>query len=517
MFKIFLVEDEAPIRESIRNTIGWNAAGFDYVGDAADGEIALRDIRRLKPDILITDIRIPFIDGLELSRIVRNELPNIKILILSGYDDFKYAQKAISLGVSEYLLKPIKPKELIWAANKAAFDLNREIRSRPARFFSHEPRGNLREVFYRDLLEGKFSPSNVRAEAGRLGISSGRAVFIVGTLRNDSTGTGLLTEQEEREIFSKIIGLPGATLLRYSEDGYAVVFQGTEDDEDDIEENAFKILAEIVDKFGEARRRFYSGLGEMVNSLEGIAKSFREAEIANNYALFTKSALPCRIGNARDRTASPGADLSEYLEHALALMLYGDFSEIDGLAKKIKSATAKGAALHYAYFCILMTASRALRNMDAGQEIIPQLSCACESAFAVDTPEKLESGIREVCERVILHRRDYLANRRRGIAAAAKQYIDRNYSDPDLSLKKVAREVQVSPTHFSAIFSGETREAFSDYLARVRMTNAKRLLKTTFLSAAEISEKVGYNDPQYFSRAFRRSEGMSIRTFRNKK
>ncbi|MDR1580271.1 MAG: response regulator [Synergistaceae bacterium] len=515
MFKIFLVEDEAPIRESIRDTIGWDAAGFDYVGDAADGEIALRDIRRMKPDILITDIRIPFIDGLELSRIVRNEFPNIKILILSGYDDFKYAQKAISLGVSEYLLKPIKPKELIWAANKAAFDLSREISSRPARLFSHEARGNLREAFYHDLLEGKFSPSTARTEAGKLGIPPDRTVFIVGTLRNDSTVAGLLTAQEERKIFSGIIGSRGAMLLKYPEDGYTVIFEGTEDD-DIIEETAFKILSEIVDKSGEARRRFYSGLGGMVNSSREIVKSFREAEIASNYALFTKSESPCRIGNARDGTEASGAELSEYLDHALELLQYGDFSEIDELAKKIKSTVTRGAAHHYAYFCILMTASRALRNMDADQEVIPQLSCACESAFAVDTPEKLESGVREVCERVIQHRRDYLANRRRSIAVAAKQYIDRNYSDPDLSLKKVAGEVQVSPTYFSAIFSGETCEAFSEYLARVRMTNAKRLLKTTFLSAAEISEKVGYNDPQYFSRAFRRSEGMSIRTFRNK-
>ena len=106
MLKVFLVEDEVLIREGLRDKIPWEQYGFRLVGEAADGEVALPLIRKARPDVLITDIKMPFMDGLALSRIVREEFPGIKIIIISGYDDFEYAREAISVGVDQYLLKP---------------------------------------------------------------------------------------------------------------------------------------------------------------------------------------------------------------------------------------------------------------------------------------------------------------------------------------------------------------------------------------------------------------------------
>lgn len=113
MIRVFLVDDEIATRESIRNFFPWEESGYTLVGEAPDGEIALPMIQDSKPDILITDIRMPFMDGLELSQEIKRIMPWIKIVILSGYDVFSYAQKAISLGVQEYLLKPITSSELL--------------------------------------------------------------------------------------------------------------------------------------------------------------------------------------------------------------------------------------------------------------------------------------------------------------------------------------------------------------------------------------------------------------------
>ena len=107
MLKVFLAEDETLIREGLRDNIPWEQYGYRFVGEAADGEIALPLMRKTKPDVLITDIKMPFMDGLSLSRIVREELPKTKIIIISGYDDFEYAQEAIAIGVDQYLLKPV--------------------------------------------------------------------------------------------------------------------------------------------------------------------------------------------------------------------------------------------------------------------------------------------------------------------------------------------------------------------------------------------------------------------------
>ena len=107
MLKVFLVEDESVIREGFRDKIPWGQYGFELVGEAGDGEMALPMIRKLKPDLLITDIKMPFMDGLSLSEIVKEELPKARIIIISGYDDFEYARQAIKIGIDQYLLKPV--------------------------------------------------------------------------------------------------------------------------------------------------------------------------------------------------------------------------------------------------------------------------------------------------------------------------------------------------------------------------------------------------------------------------
>ena len=125
MIKVFLVEDEVIIRNGIKNNIPWEAEGFEFAGEASDGELAWPLIRRTQPDILITDIRMPFMDGLELSALVRKELPDTKIIILSGFGEFEYAKKAITLGITEYLLKPISSEKLLEVVKRVA-DMIRE-------------------------------------------------------------------------------------------------------------------------------------------------------------------------------------------------------------------------------------------------------------------------------------------------------------------------------------------------------------------------------------------------------
>ena len=126
MIKVFLVEDEIIIRNGIKNSINWEMHGYDFVGEASDGELALPMILEKKPDILITDIKMPFMDGLELSEQVKKVLPATKIMILSGYNEFDYAKMAIKIGVTDYLLKPISSEKLLDAVNKVAEEIRKE-------------------------------------------------------------------------------------------------------------------------------------------------------------------------------------------------------------------------------------------------------------------------------------------------------------------------------------------------------------------------------------------------------
>ena len=149
MLKIFLAEDEVIVRETIKRMIPWENLGFELVGEAADGEMALPLLIRQQPDLLITDIKMPFMDGLTLARLAKKEVPGLKVVILSGYDDFNYAKQAINIGVEDYLLKPITKNALIERLT--------EIRSR----YEDEKtqRGVLRKISQRDAgLWGKQQP-----------------------------------------------------------------------------------------------------------------------------------------------------------------------------------------------------------------------------------------------------------------------------------------------------------------------------------------------------------------------
>ncbi len=161
MIKIFLVEDEILIRNGIKSSIEWEKEGYAFAGEASDGELALPMILKEKPDILITDIRMPFMDGLELSRLVKKELPDIKILILSGYDEFDYAKEAIKIGVTEYLLKPISSASLLNTLKEVSAQILSEKEEKEIKnFYLQEMKENeeLKKMrFFGDLISGAIS------------------------------------------------------------------------------------------------------------------------------------------------------------------------------------------------------------------------------------------------------------------------------------------------------------------------------------------------------------------------
>lgn len=173
-YKVFLVEDEIATREGIRDAVDWAAAGYQFCGEAPDGEIALPLIRERRPETVITDIKMPFMDGLQLCRILRETLPFTKIIILSGHDEFRYAQEAIQIGVTEYLLKPVSPKDLVAALRKIARQIDEEhqasahIEVLQAQMASHRPM--LRERCLLDLVAGNSCAADFIEQARNLGI-----------------------------------------------------------------------------------------------------------------------------------------------------------------------------------------------------------------------------------------------------------------------------------------------------------------------------------------------------------
>ena len=156
MLKVFLVEDEVVMREGIKNNIPWEQEGFYFAGEASEGEMAYPLIQKTRPDILITDIRMPFMDGLEVSRLVKQEMPDMKIIVLSGYDEFEYAKEGISIGITDYLVKPVSGAQLLEAVKKVGKLVEEEQEQRQfLKTFERERLENTqlaRQKFFRSLV-----------------------------------------------------------------------------------------------------------------------------------------------------------------------------------------------------------------------------------------------------------------------------------------------------------------------------------------------------------------------------
>lgn len=174
MLKIFLVEDESIVREGLRDNIPWRQYGYQFVGEAGDGEMAAPLIQKTQPDVLLTDIKMPFMDGLSLSRIVHQEFPDMKIIIISGYDDFEYARQAIALGVEQYLLKPVTRANL----QKVLTELRTKIESeQEQRRYQEKFQDETREYeqfsrtnFFVKVFEGRIPVQDIYEEAARLSL-----------------------------------------------------------------------------------------------------------------------------------------------------------------------------------------------------------------------------------------------------------------------------------------------------------------------------------------------------------
>ena len=291
MLKIFLAEDEVIVRETIKRMIPWEELGFELVGEAADGEMALPLLIRQKPDLLITDIKMPFMDGLTLAKLAKKELPELKIVILSGYDDFNYAKQAISIGVEEYLLKPITKNALIERLS--------EIRSR----YEHEKtqkeyyekfqremqvyEKNSNRDFFEALVCGSMDMMEVYKKAEKLGLDIVAEAYniLIFTMNSEEDFSGQKEgysewEAESLEMLEDFFSdNTSAMLFRCNIFSYGVLIKGQKETIDENTRSCIDEIKKILDR-KEQKRQWFVAVGESVERLSKLQKSYHSASRA---------------------------------------------------------------------------------------------------------------------------------------------------------------------------------------------------------------------------------------------
>lgn len=534
--KVFLVEDEMVIRRGIKNSIDWEKEGYIFCGEASDGELAYPMIIKEKPDILITDIRMPFMDGLELCKLVKEELPNIKILILSGYDEFDYAKEAIRLGVTEYLLKPISSGKLLEALNGVSESIRREKEDKDlVRKYMEEMRENTeheKQKFFEQMIAGNLSMADA-LETGKkyeMNLSAGMYNLLLFrfTLGEENRKSGELLGEAEYAIEKLTERLEYVFEFQRDVEGWAFLLMA--DNEEQMSERVKELskdLEEIMKNYSTIA--YFGGIGQPVARLRELEESFREAERALA-ARFTMELN--RIISVEDIRMAQNVDTLDDIE----ITSFGEIEKTRTMLEKFLNNGAEDEIDEFVDVYINELPEENLKSVLMRQYIIMDayivMMSFCEKIEGIEgemqaqseelknsmktsqTLEEIKNYIRMLLKKIIGVRDTISGRRYSDIIEIAKDQIRKTYMSDEISLNTIAAEVGMSPSYFSSIFSKEMGKTFVEYLTEIRMDRAKELLMCSSMKTSEIGYEVGYKDPHYFSYIFKKTQNCTPKEFR---
>lgn len=516
MLKVFLVEDESIMREGLRDNIPWEQFGYSFVGEASDGEMALPLIRKHKPDVLITDIKMPFMDGLELAGIVAKELPSTKIVIISGYDDFEYARQAIRIGVDQYLLKPITRSALQEVLTGIAEKIeNEKEQTADLRKFQEEYQEYeqlAKRHFFEKIFSRQLSFQEIYDEAAKQSLNLNAERYAVSLV---------YFSNNQEELVRYFYRFREYIIFRWNIDIYCILVLC----ESDAIESMIERLKQNVERIAGEKEdtQWYVAVSNVVERLSMVPDCYNEANSIISYRfllpdrhILTKDVL--EVGREReDGYVEPDLEKIDP-DIVKGFLAQGRVDEIEafvtgylsGLSNAMKSSLFKNYLLLNVRFATLAFAEAIGINKD---EFVSGLN---EETLTQMSPS--DSAIRDYIIRLFEHA---MKLRDEENAASSKvmlkrviAFIDENYANESMSLNEAAAAGNVSPAYLSAVFSSEMDLTFVEYVTKKRMEAAKKLLKTTRLHTNEIAAKVGYKDQHYFSVVFKKTVGMSPREYR---
>ncbi|MCQ2591948.1 MAG: response regulator [Treponema sp.] len=522
MYSVFLVDDEPIVLEGIRTKIDWEAWGFSFAGEASDGEIALSMIHEIKPDILITDIKMPFMDGLQLASAVKKTQPWIKIIILSGHDEFDYAKKAISIGIEDYLLKPFTSEEVIASLQKAAKIIDKErtqlsdISKMKEELKSRDT--FLKKEFLNNLVHGEIDFSTMMQKSQELGINLLSRYYKVIISKIESKTDNL---QNQQEACSRINSYSSSWehTISYFHHSNRLIAIVKDSSQKNLDENIYNI-AETIEHITAQNPDCYAvtGIGKTVEHLSMIQSSYDDAKKL------------VELNNYENENRILSSD--DFQETSNVLM---DFLESDPLVDRLKYAAKSEIPViineyieliknnpgqfnvfaSYILVDLIFAVSKLIENLGGNiKEINPEI---LQRSF-IDNAVLEEKNFIETVESVLNFAIDYRDSKKTGpyseIILKAKKYIEENYADQNTTLTTVAEYVCLSPNHFSTIFSQRCKTTFIEYLTDVRIENAKRLLRDTDMKGYDIAYECGFSDPHYFSYIFKKITGLSPRDYK---
>lgn len=525
-YTVLLVDDEEEVIQVIMRKINWEGLGFSVIGYANNGIKAFEMVEEFQPDVVMTDIKMPYMDGLELSNRIKTEFPATKILLFTGFDEFEYAKEAVHLEIEEYLLKPVNSIELTNVFTQLKIKLDQEIsekrNTQVLQKYYLESLPLLQANVYSTLIEGRIPEEELPKYLSDYQISFEGPFFCCLVIHTSSGKVPkdmnplLLSTSVQQQAKERLGEKWKAKCFAYL--GHTILITQLKN------ENEVSELTDECDRFCRYTQRIIGadvtiGIGQVCRNILELSQSYSSAREAVSYRVIYGSSRAINMKEiapqemSRPDTAGD-TDLSNLFK-MIRMSSEEDIIQAVNVCLEHLSFPAKSLQQ---YHIAIMELVSALYRFSANNDIVLE-------EFSGDTknlysrllemePDALRTWLVDIS--LSFHRNLINARSRstKSFVFKAKEYVQNHYADEELSLDNICEVLGVSNSYFSTIFKKETGNSFIGYLTDYRMERASRLLIETNEKSYIIAKNVGYADPNYFSYVFKRKFGVAPSKYR---
>ncbi|WNR42858.1 response regulator [Paenibacillus roseipurpureus] len=525
MIPILLVEDEYLIRELIKASIDWNGCGFEIVEEAEDGEEALLLLENSKAQLLLVDINIPIMDGMQLTRLVKEKYPNKQIIIITGYSEFEYAKTALELGVSNYMLKPIDPEELQGCLRKVKAEIEK-------RHYIHNLEDKVKSgfemhksAFLASILQNAnhFSKEQIEESLQTYQIDLDPVQLQVIVIEIDYMTYKWMNEKERRlwqfatkNVADEIFGKQFTYVSHIGSLNHIVYVINNKD-----ETRLKQVCEEVLNKV-----KFYLkytvtiGIGLRYEGYEQIHRSYQDALLAleNKFTMGANQVLDAYVSPVFSSNSIVDAPLMFNKEAFIIAIKMGRndlcHNQIDDVFSQMVGDALSKEVVKQISLDILMAIMKVVAE---NQVMLPDLFSCHHDYFTFirsrETIEDIRLTLLMLVEAVVQHS-THNRSKNTVFIDRAREYIEQHYAKSDLSLEEISSYVSISSAYMSTIFKKEMGVGMTEYITEIRLKKAKELIDLHGeTSIQDIALNVGYMDAYYFSKCFKKRFGISPKNY----
>ena len=545
MYRLMLVEDEEIICHGLKNKIPWKEVGFEVVGEANDGETALRMIPELWPDAILTDIRMPGLDGIGFIEKLRELGSKAEVVVLSGFDDFEYARKCIAFGVTEYLLKPIKNDVILSTFYQLKCKLDSRY-SKDSEFNNIKKKIELtipvaKGKIIQDILENRLNKEDTDRIHAILDMpfdktaSFGVAVFHISRLMN----TKITFDDGSRDCFQRVLENETARLPQYQllsvlfqKDTYTIVavWSVHRRQKEDTGRDLCNAIREKLENLPAYTGKILVsvGVGSIFDNIFGLSRSYIQAKNALMQKFYiglgkviSYTETQNEPGRTKVQLLDKTIDSNQLVRKIIEYIVSGDMISSEK-SVKCYCDTYLGMRRYNPEILFMRVIELVLKLAGALEE--QGISFTDVYGEGVDQEIRFlveEKTIDELREWLIMLANRLIKQSERTedtysidhMIEVVKQYVQKNYNRK-ITSKELCDIAMVSPSYFSSMFKQKTGYTLMEYVIMVRIQKAKELLAKSDYKIYEVATVVGYDDFRHFSKQFKKLEHISPSKFR---